>query len=250
MAEENKSRLPIVISGSYRKNIELLKGDYDTLQSLGCHILSPKNLTVVKEIQGFVFMKGEEDYPPRFIQEKHMEAMQRAAFVWLHAPYGYVGSTASAEIGFAWANGIPVYTKWTLKEERLRNLVKEEWSIQRAVNSFTPESPRKLRALKSFQEYYKRVAAERGYANESAQDCLLLMLEELGELARAVRKMEDLTRHHKFFVRPDGKEALELADVFLYILHLANIVGLNLPQAVYNQLIKEVKREQKGRLIP
>jgi len=61
------------------------------------------------------------------------------------------------------------------------------------------------------------------------QNCLLLMVEEVGELAKAVRKREKLVRHGSF-----GRinEAHELADVFLYVIHMANILGLDLGSAV------------------
>jgi NTP pyrophosphatase (non-canonical NTP hydrolase) len=51
------------------------------------------------------------------------------------------------------------------------------------------------------------------------------MVEEVGELARALRKRENLTRHGSY---SDSDEAHELADVFLYVVHMANVLNLDL----------------------
>jgi NTP pyrophosphatase (non-canonical NTP hydrolase) len=90
-----------------------------------------------------------------------------------------------------------------------------------------PEPP--VPALKAFQQYYRRAALTRGYSKERPKDCLLLMVEEVGELARALRKREKLTRHGSY---PESSEAQELADVFLYVVHMANVLGLDLAEIV------------------
>ena len=90
-----------------------------------------------------------------------------------------------------------------------------------------PEPP--APALRAFQEYYKRAAIQRGYTKEHPKDCLLLMVEEVGELARALRKREKLVRHGSYV---NSNEAHELADVFLYVVHMANILGLDLANVV------------------
>jgi NTP pyrophosphatase (non-canonical NTP hydrolase) len=79
------------------------------------------------------------------------------------------------------------------------------------------------------QEYYRRIAAQRGFEKETAHDCFVLLVEEVGELARVLRKREGLARHHA-----SGKhdESLELADVLLYVVHMANILGIDLSDAI------------------
>src|SRR5260370_15249780 len=99
----------VVLSGSYRKDFEALKATYEELLDLGCQVLSPSNVTAVRETDGFVFMRGEESQLPNAIEARHLDAIQRANFVWLHAPEGYIGPTASLEIGFAKAIGVPVF---------------------------------------------------------------------------------------------------------------------------------------------
>ena len=83
---------------------------------LGCVILSPTHIDPAREVDGFVFMRGEEVETPERIELKHLEAIQRAAFVWLHAPEGYVGPSSALEVGFAHAQGIPVFCRTEISD--------------------------------------------------------------------------------------------------------------------------------------
>ena len=222
----------IVLSGSFRKDVTGLAREFEELRDLGFRILSPTNVTVVSERDGFVFMKGEETAAPEAIELRHLSAVQRSAFVWLHAPEGYVGPSAALEVGFARASGIPVYSRVAPSDRVLQQLVQTVTSPEElvAVSSRHPIPP--LPAVQPFQTYYARAAVRRGYEKESPQDTLLLMLEEFGELARALRKRQKLRRDSKGRV---GQEEQELADVFIYVVHLANVLGIDLADAVHKK---------------
>lgn len=86
-----------------------------------------------------------------------------------------------------------------------------------------------VQGLATLQSYYARAAAMRGYGSESPRDCLLLLTEEVGELARAIRKSAGLVRHGSY---ADADSCAELADVQLYVVHLANVLGVDLGRAV------------------
>jgi NTP pyrophosphatase (non-canonical NTP hydrolase) len=58
------------------------------------------------------------------------------------------------------------------------------------------------------------------------------MVEEVGELAHAVRKREKLVRHGN---ARGVNEAHELADVLLYLVHMANILDLDIDSAVLDK---------------
>jgi NTP pyrophosphatase (non-canonical NTP hydrolase) len=229
----------VVISGSYRKDFESLRNAFEEFRDLGCKILSPSNVSIVSEQEGFVYMKGEETETPENIEDRHLSAIQKANFVWLHTPEGYVGPSAALEVGFAHAAGVPVFAKELPRDKILQSFVQVVASPRDVLNGRLNNPGPPAPALKAFQEYYRRAALQRGYAKEGPKDCLLLMVEEVGELARALRKREKLVRHGSY---PDSSEAQELADVFLYVVHMANVLELDLANIVRD---KEVMNLQK-----
>jgi NTP pyrophosphatase (non-canonical NTP hydrolase) len=220
----------VVLSGSYRKDFQALKATYEELLDLGCSVLSPSSVNAVSEIDGFVYMKGEEAQAPDQIESRHLDAIQRAQFVWLHAPEGYVGPTAALEVGFAHAIGVPVFANRAVEDKTVSSFVNVVSAPSSAVALVDANAlPTPQPALTAFQEYYRRVAVQRGYKSEGPKDCLLLMVEEVGELARAIRKREGLARHGS---EGSVSERHELADVFLYVVHMANILDIDLSKVV------------------
>jgi NTP pyrophosphatase (non-canonical NTP hydrolase) len=173
-------------------------------------------------------MRGESTETPDVIETRHLDAIQAAEFIWLHSPDGYVGLSAALEVGFARSCGVPVYSATKPKDTTVSQFVTVVPRVRDAALLSKSESPNVPTSISSFQHYYRRAAIRRGYDTEDAQQCLLLMVEEVGELARAIRKREGLTRHHA----DAPTEGLELADVFLYVIHMANTLGLDLASAV------------------
>ena len=229
-----------VISGTFRRDPDGLKALYQELQDLGFRVLSPTNVNIVTEVDGFVYMQGEQTQPPEDIESRHLQAIQDAQFVWLHAPGGYVGLSAALEVGFAKACGIPVFCATQISDPILRSFVRTVASPRQlrgtvVSNQLPPPEP----AIRSFQKYYRRVALQRGYEKEGARDTLLLMVEEVGELARAIRKSERMVRHGG---KIENNERAELADVFIYVVHLANVLGLDLSKAVRDKELINIER--------
>ena len=133
------------------------------------------------------------------------------------------------ELGHASAQGVAVYTDTAPSDPVLASLVSVVPSpefIPRVADRAGGDPGTGVGRL---QRYYATVAARRGWANESPRDTLLLMTEEMGELARAVRMAEGLDRQHS---DSGSNLAEELADVQLYLVHLANALGLDLAAAV------------------
>jgi len=235
-----QAQCQVVLSGSYRKDFEKLKATYEEMLDLGCHVLSPSNVTAVRETDGFVFMKGEESQSPDMIEGRHLDAIQKANFVWLHAPEGYIGPTASLGICFARAIGVPVFAKEPVKDAVIRSFVEVISSPAAAVETIKSHgSPIPRPALAAFQHYYRRVAIQRGYKSESPKDCLLLMVEEVGELAREIRRRERLVRHGP---SSESSESKELADIFLYVVHMANVLDVDLSKVVQEKELINLQR--------
>ncbi len=224
-----ESETSVVICGSFRKDVLGLSKLHQHFLDLHCKILSPSNVDVQREEDGFVYMRGEETQTPEALERRHLDAIERADFVWLHAPEGYIGLSCSLEIGYARAVGTPVFSVLAPLDPVLRTMVSIVDSPGRLVPrpSNTPISIPKP-AVARFQNYYRKVAMQRGYERESAQNCLLLMIEEIGELARGLRRDQKLTRDHE----SSSESIQELADVFIYVVHMANILNVDLAHIV------------------
>jgi len=185
-------------------------------------------------------MRGEESELQETIEARHLDAIQRANFVWLHAPQGYIGPTASLEIGFAHAIGVPVFAKENVKDTVIQSFVHVANSLESAIELINSNrSPIPRPALTAFQHYYRRVAVQRGYKSEGPKDCLLLMVEEVGELAREIRRRERLVRHGP---STDSSESKELADIFLYVVHMANVLDIDLSKVVQDKELLNLQR--------
>jgi NTP pyrophosphatase (non-canonical NTP hydrolase) len=222
-----------VVCGTFRREPESLRRDHIALLRAGCEILSPQGVDFVGESNGFVFAEGELGESPDAIEDRHLAAIERADFIWLHAPTGYVGPSAALELGVARALGTPVYCRELPNDIPMASMVVGVSSPGEAVSKAREDGPHTpALPLHVLQAYYHRIAGERGYSEESPQDSLLLLTEEVGELARAIRKSVGISRSMGY-----GSEdpATELADVQLYVLHLANVLEIDLATAVANK---------------
>ncbi len=243
-ARDSSKALSVVLCGSFRRDSEGLRRAHHELIAAGIEIISPLDLDFVAERDGFVFAAHEVDDAPADIEDRHLRAMQAADFVWLHAPAGYIGRSAAMELGYAHALGVPVYAACTPVEPGMANKVRVVAGPRQAIDACTPQqaaADAPTRALRSLQDYYARAAALRGWSDESAQEGLLLLQEEVGELSRAVRR----TRNGQVEV-PGEDPALELADVALYVVHMANILNVDLALAVSEK--ERINAERFARL--
>lgn len=85
-------------------------------------------------------------------------------------------------------------------------------------------------SLKQLQDYVEEMVNIRGFADETPQDCLLLLTEELGELAKEVRKSHT---HIKNDTAKNNAKDLkgEMGDVLMMLLALRRTLDVDLLQA-------------------
>ena len=89
-----------------------------------------------------------------------------------------------------------------------------------------PENP----TLKDLQDYIKTIADERGWDKNNHLEIFLLLSEEIGELAKAVRNRIGLYAEKNIVANNEELE-LEFADVLNYLFDLANCFNINLEDA-------------------
>lgn len=92
--------------------------------------------------------------------------------------------------------------------------------------------------LNEIQNYIKEVIKIRGFSEQKVQDKMLLLLEETGELAKAIRKTipEASVDYERIENYTDIEE--EVADVFIVLVSICNRLNINLYDAI-------IKKEEK-----
>lgn len=95
------------------------------------------------------------------------------------------------------------------------------------------------------QLHYMETCVYRGWNKESPTQCALLLSEEVGELARCVRKTTGMKRSDGY----DGIDTeKEVGDVFLSLVALANSLKINLADAVTHA--EKINHEKWARAHP
>ena len=96
--------------------------------------------------------------------------------------------------------------------------------------------------LKDLQAYVEESVKERGFKDDKVEQRFLLLLEESGEFAKAVRKNAGLG----FASDTKSKDmAEEAADVLIILLGICNMLGIDLEQAFRDKEEHNKKRVWK-----
>ena len=102
-----------------------------------------------------------------------------------------------------------------------------------------------LNANASFTEiqtYVKEVIELRGFSGQSVQESMLLLFEETGELAKAIRKsLSGMSIDETRLYRYDTVES-EVADVLIVLLSICNNLGINLYEAFLEKEKSNINR--------
>lgn len=99
--------------------------------------------------------------------------------------------------------------------------------------------------LKEMQNYIKNVITIRGFHKQDVTNTMLLLIEETGELAKAIRKTlpeasVDLDRIQNY----DSIES-EIADVFIVLTTICNKLDIDLYESILNKERENIKRTWK-----
>jgi NTP pyrophosphatase (non-canonical NTP hydrolase) len=101
-----------------------------------------------------------------------------------------------------------------------------------------PDKP----TLADFQVFVAKLCLERGFEKETVPEVFTVLVEEFGELAKAIRKSngQKVDAKSKQF-----EVAEEAADVFWLLLDLCNRLNVNLEEAFRSKERKNQTREWK-----
>lgn len=106
-----------------------------------------------------------------------------------------------------------------------------------------------LMTLPALQQHIHDLCAARGWDKNTAEQRFLLLVEEVGELAKVMRKATNLQTEQNNPAKPvwTGEQiraglAEEFADVLMYTFDLANVFGIDLEQAYRDKVAATAKR--------
>lgn len=125
--------LKATVSGSFRKHMTAVYDAVAELTERGVQVLSPADPRVVDQIGEFVFVASDRVRSIKVVEDRHLECILASDFLWLVAPDGYVGQSASMELGYAIARGIPVFSKDVPSDGTLQKYVQTVPTLSMAV---------------------------------------------------------------------------------------------------------------------
>ena len=97
-------------------------------------------------------------------------------------------------------------------------------------------------SINEIQSYIKKVMEVRGFNKEKSSDKILLLVEEVGELDKAIRKNErklgiDKTKEYNY-----SSIESEIADVFIVLLSICDILNMDLLKVFLEKEEENIKR--------
>ena len=97
-------------------------------------------------------------------------------------------------------------------------------------------------SLTELQAYNEKVCELRGFSNESIQETMLALLEEIGELAKSIRNTAtNMVVDTEKTLKQDSTES-EAADVFCILMTICSKLNINLHDAFINKEKKNCER--------
>lgn len=168
------------ISGSFRRHLPQIKETITLLKHHGVSVRSPTPSEVTGYRNDFVRFRHDTGTPVQS-ENRHLQAIANSHFLYIVNPDRKIGASATMEIGYALALGIPVYTSQPPEEYILRRLTTSAATpskLLRALHKHKPSSPQ----LQSLQSQVAIMARNKRFDTETLKDKTLLLTEELVKL--------------------------------------------------------------------
>ena len=130
-------KIATTISGSFHRHLNEIVSAVEGFRAQGVRVLSPSDPEVVDNIGPFLFVASDRHRSVRLVQDRHLASLCHSNFLWLVCPDGYVGQSASLEVGFAIARGLPIYSEHLPDDLTLRQYVDRVDSLRDAIETAT-----------------------------------------------------------------------------------------------------------------
>ena len=131
----NADDLAVVVSGSFHRHMERITAAVHEFAALSVRVLSPADPRVVANKGEFLFVASDPVRSIRLVQDRHMDCIRAAGFVWLVCPDGYVGLSAAMELGAAREAGVPIFSTRAPNDLTLREYVRVVPTVAEAART-------------------------------------------------------------------------------------------------------------------
>lgn len=116
----------------------------------------------------------------------------------------------------------------------MKEICNDQYVLFNALNS--------KMTLSDFQSYFKKILNIRGFNEESIEKKLLLLVEEVGELVKAVRKEQNVLGIDYGKLENYDTVKGELADVLIVLIAICNLLQIDLYEALYEKEKVNIER--------
>ena len=103
----------------------------------------------------------------------------------------------------------------------------------------------KSNTLHGVQEYIRKVIEIRGFSNQSIEQAMLLLTEEIGELAKAIRKEKTSMSIDNNKIKNYDTIESEVADVFIVLCTICNKLDIDLFLSLKDKEKENIERKWK-----
>ena len=221
----------VTVAGSFSKQWPAIRACCEEFTIAGACVLSPRKGEPVRKEDGFIYLDRDKGSPWE-VETEHLKAIRRSDLMYIVSPDGYVGPSVALEIGFAHALSIPVWASHEIIAVPHRDFV-SIGTVTQALDGYDKPTddtnPARVVSIPEAQAFVRVVSKIRGFDDETPQEIFMLLVEELGELAKAMRSRLGLSMSGQD--KSSKVVRLELADCFTYLLHFANQTDVDLLSA-------------------
>lgn len=240
------------VSGSFNGSWSEIQETIRAMIAVGITVLSPRRVEVIGNHGDFVILEGDKGSPKQ-IERRHLQAIGKSDFLYIVDPDGYIGASVTLEIGYALSKGIPIYAQVQPREFIFSNFISSELSLVE-IKETIAKRKRKLAGLvlqssptlKDLQKYVSTIVKGRGFSEEGLVEVALLLVEEVGELAKAIRFDQGLKLSSNDIEHVKSIDS-ELADCLIYLFNLANLANVDLEKAIREKEAVNSKRKWQRR---
>jgi hypothetical protein len=131
----------ITIAGSYRKHLDRILACKHEFEQRGAMILRPHTDVVASESDEMVRLEGDP-HEARLVHFAQLDAIRRSDVLYVVNPGGYVGASATGEVGYARACGILVVTMEPAFEDWVASMAADVGDSERAIATWHKQQAR------------------------------------------------------------------------------------------------------------